>query len=168
MHPFCSLGLQTKRPAICEASANPLVNDEKLLSNYSSLHQNFGTEKRSVALKSPGSCVCVLKIDANINEKKPKASGIDERSHTGTPLVCITLVQTAANGCKSAKVNGFTQPLPGLMCAADFERASVELGRCGLCDEGRAVFRSCDLKPVICEKCYGRLVREENEGMGVV
>ena len=162
LHPFCSFGLQTKRPAICEASGNPLVNDEKLLSNYSSLHQNSGTEKRSVALKSPGACVCVSKIDANINEKKPKAVVNDERSCIGTPLVCTTPVQTAANGCKSANVNGFTHPLPGLMCADDFERVSVDLGRCGLCGEGKALFRSCDLKLAICEKCYGRVLREGN------
>ena len=54
------------------------------------------------------------------------------------------------------------------MCIADFERVSVDVGKCGLCDEGKALFRSCDLKLAICEKCYGRLVREENEGMGVV
>jgi len=53
------------------------------------------------------------------------------------------------------------------MCAADFEKAGVELGRCGLCDEGKALFRSCDLRLAICEKCYGRLVREENESKGV-
>ena len=58
--------------------------------------------------------------------------------------------------------------MPGVMCAADFEKVSVELGRCGLCDEGKALFRSDGLKLAICEKCYGRLLREENEGKGVV
>jgi len=29
------------------------------------------------------------------------------------------------------------------------------------------LFRSCDLRLAICEKCYGRLVREENESKGV-
>jgi len=54
------------------------------------------------------------------------------------------------------------------MCAADFERVSVELGRCGLCDEGKALFRSEGLRLSICEKCYGRLLREENVREGVV
>ena len=91
---------------------------------------------------------------------------------------CTSKVHDGANRCKSACLpdlpglssgagKGFTLPLPGVMCAADFEKVSVELGRCGLCDEGKAVFRSCDLKIAICEKCYGRLLREENGGKGV-
>ncbi|MBN2734802.1 MAG: hypothetical protein JXQ82_08105 [Methanomicrobiaceae archaeon] len=167
LHPFCTSKVQLKRPAICEASANPLVNDEKLLSNNSSLHQNSGTEKRSIALTSPGASVCVSKISANKYEKKPEAAGNSERSCIGTPLVCTTPVQVSVNQCKSANANGFTLPLPGVMCAADFDRVSVELGRCGLCDEGRALFRSCDLRLAICEKCYGRLLREENGRGGV-
>ena len=57
--------------------------------------------------------------------------------------------------------------MPGVMCAADFERVSVDLGRCGLCDEWKALFRSDGLKIAICEKCYGRLLREENREKGV-
>jgi len=53
------------------------------------------------------------------------------------------------------------------MCAADFERGSVDLGRCGLCDEGKALFRSGELRLNICERCYGRLLREENRNKGV-
>jgi len=54
------------------------------------------------------------------------------------------------------------------MCAADFERVAVELGRCDLCDEGKAVFRSDGLRLSICERYYRRLVREENERSGVM
>jgi len=53
-------------------------------------------------------------------------------------------------------------PLPGVMCAADFEKVSVDLGRCGLSDEVKALFRSDGVRLSICEKCYGRLVREED------
>ena len=54
------------------------------------------------------------------------------------------------------------------MCAADFERVSVDVGRCGLCDEGKALFRSCDLKLAICEGCFGRLLREDLREEGVL
>ncbi|MDD3407162.1 MAG: hypothetical protein PHP13_03675 [Methanomicrobium sp.] len=52
------------------------------------------------------------------------------------------------------------------MCIADFERVSVDVGKCGLCDEGKALFRSCDLKLAICEKCYGRLFKKQKINFG--
>ncbi|WOF17336.1 hypothetical protein F1737_08805 [Methanoplanus sp. FWC-SCC4] len=168
LHPFCTSKVQIKRPAICEASGNPLVNDEKLLSNNSSLHRFSGTEKGSVALTSPGASVCVSKISANKSDKKPCKVATVERSCMSTPLVCTTPVQVSVNQCKSANESGFTHPLPGVMSAADFERVSVDLGRCGLCDEGKALFRSGELKLVICERCYGRLLREENGRSGIL
>jgi len=167
LHPFCTSEVQLKRPVICEASGNPLVNDEKLLSNNSSLHRFSGTEKRSVALSSPSASVCLSKISANKVEKKQEVVGNRERDCRSTPFVCTTPVQVSVNQCKSANINGFTLPLPGVMCAADFERVSVDLGLCGLCDEGKAVFRSEGLRLSLCERCYGRLLREENGGTGM-
>ena len=157
-----------KETEICEASANPLVNDEKLLSLNSSLHQNSGTEKRTVALSSPGASVCVSKISANEVEKQAKDCQNKKQSYYGGPFGCTSKVQVSVNQCKSANESGFTLPLPGVMCAADFERVSVDVGRCGLCGEKKTVFRSEGLKPAICERCYGRLVREENGRKGVV
>jgi len=100
LHPFCTSKVQLKRPVICEALPNPLVNDEKLLSNNSSLHRFSGTEKRSVALTSPGASVCVSKISANKFEKNPEAVGNRERSYEGVPFVCTTPVQVSVNQCK--------------------------------------------------------------------
>jgi len=49
----------------------------------------------------------------------------------------------------------------------EFSRVTTDLGRCSVCDEGRAVFRSADGRAVLCERCYGRLVQEWNAAKGV-
>ncbi|MDD4127741.1 MAG: hypothetical protein PHV39_08660, partial [Methanomicrobium sp.] len=174
----CTGLVQTKSPPFCEASVNPSTDDEMLLSNNSSLHRNSGAEKTYAALSSPSSSVCVLPVSAIKDEKGHLSPANSKRAEDISLYGCTSKVHDGANRCKSACLpnlpgfssgagKGFTLPLPGVMCAADFEKVSVELGRCGLCDKGKALFRSCDLKLAICEKCYGRLVREENEGKGI-
>ncbi len=69
---------------------------------------------------------------------------------------------------KAAKKKpGTVKPLPGLLDHRTFERASVELGRCTVCDTGKAVYRSREARASICQGCYARLVREWNRGEGV-
>jgi hypothetical protein len=58
------------------------------------------------------------------------------------------------------------ETLPGVLEHTEFSRATVSLGRCSVCGEGRAVFRSEDGRTVLCEGCYARLVRAWNEGRG--
>ncbi|WFN37955.1 hypothetical protein L1994_02350 [Methanomicrobium antiquum] len=172
----CTGLVQTKSPPFCEASSIPSTDDEMLLSNNSSLHQNSGAEKTYAALSSPSSSVRVFPASAIKNEKGHFSLANSKRAEDISLYGCTSKVHDGANQCKSAYLpgvssgagKGFTLPLPGVMCAADFERVSVDLGRCGLCDEGKALFRSGDLKLSICEKCYGRLLREENGGKGVV
>ncbi|MBT0734096.1 hypothetical protein KH990_12125 [Methanoculleus bourgensis] len=48
-----------------------------------------------------------------------------------------------------------------------FARVKVELGRCDICDSGKAVYRSREAQVGICEGCYARLVREGNAREGV-
>ncbi len=73
-------------------------------------------------------------------------------------------VQTGANvQMKSGKV----LPLPGLLDHRTFERTRVDLGRCTICDAGKAVYRSREVQANICERCYARLVREWNRAAGV-
>jgi len=57
------------------------------------------------------------------------------------------------------------QPLPGVLDHRTFERMNVDLGRCDICREKRAVYRSREAK--VCEGCYARLVREWNGRAGV-
>ena len=59
------------------------------------------------------------------------------------------------------------ETLPGVLDHQEFTRVKTDLGRCDVCEEGRAVFRSADGQVVLCEGCYARLVRERNEKKGV-
>jgi hypothetical protein len=55
----------------------------------------------------------------------------------------------------------------GVLDPRAFERARVDLGRCDVCKEGRAVYRSQEAQADLCEVCYSRLVRERNGRAGV-
>lgn len=59
------------------------------------------------------------------------------------------------------------QPLPGVLDHRTFERTTVELGRCDVCAEKKAVYRSREAQANVCEACYARLVREWNGREGV-
>ncbi len=65
----------------------------------------------------------------------------------------MTLAANVANGVR---------PLPGVLDPRAFERARVDLGRCDICKEGKAVYRSRAAQANLCEGCYSRLVRERN------
>jgi len=54
------------------------------------------------------------------------------------------------------------QPLPGVLDHRAFARTKVELGRCDVCGEKKAVYRSREAQAKVCEGCYARLVREWN------
>ncbi|WP_292521881.1 hypothetical protein [Methanoculleus sp.] len=68
---------------------------------------------------------------------------------------------------KTAKRPAKAQPLPGVLDHRTFARTKVELGRCDLCGEKKAVYRSREAKTKICDQCYARLVREWNGRTGV-
>jgi hypothetical protein len=52
------------------------------------------------------------------------------------------------------------QPLPGVLDLRTFERTKIELGRCDVCAEKKAIYHSWEAHANICEGCYARLVRE--------
>ena len=87
---------------------------------------------------------------------------------TDSPLETPDAPQFAfSTMCKDRQAGGKMLPLPGLLDHREFTRATVQLGRCRICGEGRAVYQSKDLQTCICEACYARLVREWNAGKGV-
>jgi len=43
----------------------------------------------------------------------------------------------------------------------------VEIGRCDVCGEKKAVYRSREAQAKVCDACYARLVREWNGREGV-
>ncbi|MDD3622933.1 MAG: hypothetical protein PHQ81_11070 [Methanofollis sp.] len=59
------------------------------------------------------------------------------------------------------------ETLPGVLDHREFTRVKTDLGRCGVCGEGRAVFRSADGHVVLCERCYAGLVQGWNAGRRV-
>jgi hypothetical protein len=59
------------------------------------------------------------------------------------------------------------EPLPGVLEHTEFTQTRTDLGRCSVCNEGRAVFRSADGRALLCERCYARLVRAWNAAKGV-
>ena len=59
------------------------------------------------------------------------------------------------------------QSLPGVLDHRTFSRVSVDLGRCDVSGEKRAVYRSREARTNTCEPCYTRLVREWNGREGV-
>jgi hypothetical protein len=69
--------------------------------------------------------------------------------------------------CLKAAKRSRVQPLPGVLDHRTFSRAKVELGRCDICGEKRAVYRSREGRTSICDQCYARLVREWNGRAGV-
>ena len=68
---------------------------------------------------------------------------------------------------KRAKRPAKVQPLPGVLDHRTFGRTKVELGRCDVCAEKKAVYRSREAQANICETCYARLVREWNGREGI-
>jgi len=77
-----------------------------------------------------------------------------------TPI-CTPLCNTGAT-----VANG-VRPLSGVLDPRTFARVRVDLGRCEICDTGKAVYRSREAQTHICEGCYARLVREGNAREGV-
>jgi hypothetical protein len=69
--------------------------------------------------------------------------------------------------CLKAAKRSRVQPLPGVLDHRTFSRTKVELGRCDICGEKRAVYRSRETRTSICDQCYARLVREWNGQAGV-
>ena len=55
----------------------------------------------------------------------------------------------------------------GVLDPRAFERARVDLGRCDVCNTGKAVYHSPEAQTHICEGCYARLVREGNAREGI-
>nr|WP_218133266.1 hypothetical protein [Methanofollis tationis] len=72
-----------------------------------------------------------------------------------------------SKGGEKVKLRSGVLPLPGVLDHTEFARVKTDLGRCCVCNEGRAVYRSGDGRVLLCERCYARVVRAWNEGRGV-
>jgi hypothetical protein len=75
-------------------------------------------------------------------------------------------MQRKGKGAKSDKPFRI-HPLPGLLDHLGFVRVKVVSGRCDICHEGAAVFRSAEKQIGVCEGCYAKMVRKWNSNHGV-
>ncbi len=80
---------------------------------------------------------------------------------------CGECCNSAATVQHVVQRKGKIAPLPGLLDHRTFERVRVDLGRCTVCDAGKAVYHSREARASICQGCYARLVREWNREAGV-
>ncbi|WP_048152476.1 hypothetical protein, partial [Methanolacinia paynteri] len=169
LHTVCKTNLQTKTETEDGSFTEYCMDDGDLLSVNSSLHKNPGAQEMNNTHVPVQECVCTRGNFANIEEEYPDLPGNKKTAAENNSLVCKNFSQPVVNVCKVANVpgnvspgdvRGFTLPLPGVLDHRDFERTTKELGKCDLCGEGKAAFSSDELKMSICERCFGRLLRE--------
>jgi len=104
----------------------------------------------------------------------PENGAVSSKENSGsicTPLctpICTPPCNIAYNKSDRRTGKVLVQPLPGVLDHRTFERVSVDLGRCTICNTGKAVYRSRSDRTNVCEGCYARLVREWNVSRGVV
>ena len=93
-------------------------------------------------------------------------------------IACYNMLKTGAK-----REPALQEPLPGVLDHRTFKRTKVDLGRCDVCGEKTAVYRSREVQAKVCEErlprrgkssstvrcegCYARLVREWNGRAGV-
>ncbi|MDI6898576.1 MAG: hypothetical protein QMC82_01960 [Methanolinea sp.] len=135
-----------------------------------SLH-HLQEEQSTTGGPGSGSAVpCVPAKGANVSAKPAGKSPITVPDVQDGSHVCTggcKDVQTCINGAKVTKPFR-VDPLPGLLDHRDFTRVQSDLGRCDICNGGKAVFWCAEKRVGVCEGCYGRMVREWNRERGVV
>ncbi|WP_067051116.1 hypothetical protein [Methanofollis ethanolicus] len=123
---------------------------ESSLSHSTLLHEKGGTHSPPDLSGPVGDCVC----DPCTGEHDGKDGG--ERGGIGNigpkiPLIVDnSRVQGGAIRYTGANGKGPTT-LPGVLEHTEFTRTRTDLGRCSVCEEGRAVFRSADGRALLCE-----------------
>jgi hypothetical protein len=59
-------------------------------------------------------------------------------------------------------------PLPGAVEVSRCSRVTADIGKCSVCKIAKAVWLDRETGVKLCEHCYGRGVREDAQGAGVV
>ncbi|MBP2145460.1 hypothetical protein J2129_000914 [Methanofollis sp. W23] len=114
---------------------------------------------------SVGGCVCETRNGGNDLVVSPcRGANRDQRTPRRplSDVIIRNLLKTDGN-----RDGMLQETLPGVLDLGEFTRVSTDLGRCDVCDEGRAVHRSADGQVVLCERCYAGLVRAWNMGKGI-
>ena len=135
---------------------------ETRLSLSTTLQQN--THPHSAL--SPPASGCAGGCDIRDAENDPLISPLRGDNPNRPPSTHPLNFSTFRKLLKTAERKGPTT-LPGVLDHREFTRTKTDLGRCSVCDEGRAVFRSRDGRALLCEGCYARLVQTWNEKKGL-
>lgn len=153
----CKGCCKDKKPEIFPGSSK----EDSNVSTSTCTDSNLCTYQRAQSKDTsvPSGCVSLCESGdvANKINRDSMSSPLEVKSKH---LSSFPLQTSYNNDCKE-KTAAKVRPLPGILDHRDFERVNVELGKCSLCGNGRAVFSSKGLRMSICEGCYGRLLREE-------
>jgi hypothetical protein len=149
--------------SVCTDSTS--TERETRLSLSTKVQQNTHAHTGTCAGVHGCGCVCDPRNVGSDPDMPDICAGNADREHKNRPLSDGTLRNTLKRDGKGGA--GVQESLPGVLEHTEFTRVSTDLGRCSVCDEGRAVFRSVDGRARLCERCYGRLVQAWNEKKGL-
>jgi len=109
--------------------------------------------------------VCDPRNVGSDHEIQDVCDGNDSITSKNRSLSDGTLCNSLEKDAKRGAV--LQESLPGVLEHTEFSRVTTDLGRCTACGKVRAVFRSADGRALLCERCYGRLVKEWNGRKGI-
>ena len=174
----CNSGCKDVEGGESRRSEEDSGNGEDLLENEDEGKGMFATVSGSHSSPDPAplemrhdrmddrSTLCVSGLVANEKIENDDSPMYPNISRVSTSIfshgVCNPLCNPVCN-----RVANVVHPLPGVLDYHEFERVKVDLGRCDLCDHGKAVYRSREARAKVCEGCYARLVRERNAREGI-
>jgi len=154
----------------CSESENEEEGTERGTSSDTSLHHLSGPHSLNDQVGDAASCACVSGSDENKSLAGSMRSLIANSGLQNGPSISTSIrkdVQRKEKGVKSSGKPFRFDPLPGLLDHRDFIRVKVVSGRCNICNEGAAVFRSVEKQIGVCEGCYRKMVREWNDRNGI-
>ena len=145
--------------------ADVCTDRERHLPLSNEVQQNIHTVPGTGSWVSECACVCETQNAGTDPGILASRGGNFNQTPFSRPLAGIA----GCNALKGSVRRGSVpqEPLSGVLDHREFLRVKVELGRCDLCDTGKAVYRSQEAQTSLCEGCYARLVREGNARAGV-
>ncbi len=167
LHPDLPENANLEETATSREFCNLDRSREMRVQDHPCLHSNLEAHSASCDGSCGSGCGCEPENGANDSSSLHSTT----RSRNQPQDV---LVDVSTPHCKAVKSSGKVPsrlegiiPLPGLLDHREFARNTVQLGRCGICDQGAAIYRCKEKQVNICEGCYARLIREWNQANGI-
>ncbi len=83
----------------------------------------------------------------------------EKRKKEPARCICRKCYDAAVRRARAA-----APPLPGVLNLAGMERCTTDIGRCSVCNLGKAAYRDQEADVNLCESCYARESRQQAEG----